>query len=442
MSGYSRTLEMGLKTLRTKRDVLGALAIRAGSVVAGFAVTFMIGNQFGAAGSGQFALISQTAIFFAVVGLVGLDVSAVRHFAKSVAHKTRFEVAALLRVSGLALGLMGLIALGLWLGGDLIWSWLFGEAVPRDLLLVLCVLLIGRGGTTLFGALLRSQHRFVLGQMIASLTIPLATAAALLSGFADSVESALWATAIAGLASILIGALVMRRHVARGPEALAIPMRPVLASALPLWGVGVAMHVGDWYGLAVAAQMLGAADAGLYRVAVQIAAVLQVVSVALFSVYSAKISTAFHDQNTRQVALLARSAVRMSTAASLPLVLVLIVGSEFVLNQIGPEFAPALPIVFILIAGQVAQTVTGPCGLVLAMSGNEKINLAITLTSTAALLMCVPAAAWFAGLPGIAMCIAVLMLLRNLTAYMVVRRKLGINIWAGTVRPPKEKPTA
>lgn len=437
-----RTGRYGLKTVRDKSDVIIALAIRAGSVLAGFAVTFLIGHRFGPAANGQFALVTQTAIFFAVVGLLGLDVSVVRHFAKAVATKTKIQLLALTQVTGLGLGLMTAISLALWLGGDLIWTSLFGDAVPRELLLVLCILLVGRGGTTLFGGLLRSQHRFTLGQFIASLTIPLVTATALITGFADSVESALWATAFGGLASIVIGAIAMGRHVGRGPDTLAIPLRPVLASSLPLWGVGIALHIGDWYGLAVAAQMLGAADAGLYRVAVQIAATLQIVSIALFSVYSAKISTAFHAGNTRQVALLARSAVRMSTAASLPLVLALIIGSEFVLGQIGPEFTPALPLVFILIAGQLAQTVTGPCGLVLAMSGNEKINLAITLASTALLLVCVPAAAYFWGLAGIAACISVLMLLRNISAYVVVKRKLGISIWAGTARRVDEETTA
>lgn len=431
--GLSRLTGLVLHTLGTKRDVLTALAIRAGSVLAGFAVTFLIGQRFGPAGNGQFALVTQTAIFFAVVGLLGLDISVVRHFAKAVVNRKRLQLATLLQVTGLGLGLMIAISLALWLGGDWAWARLFGDTVPREMLLVLCVLVIGRGGASLFGGMLRSQHRFALGQLIASFTIPLTTVLALVTGLATSLNGILWATAWGGLGSMLIGALAMSRHVGQGAQSLAVPLRPVLSSALPLWGVGMAMHVGDWYGLAVAAQMLGAADAGLYRVAVQLATTIQIISVALFSVYSAKISTAFHGGDMRQVAMLARSAVRMSTAASLPLVLALIIGSEFVLGQIGPEFTPALPIVFILIAGQVAQTVTGPCGLVLAMSGHERINLAITLASTALLLACVPAAAWLAGLPGIAVCVSVLMLLRNLAAYVIVRRRLGISIWAGRV---------
>lgn len=424
----------GLKNLRAKSDVIIALAIRAGSVLAGFAVTFLIGHRFGPAANGQFALVTQTAIFFAVVGLLGLDVSVVRHFAKAVATKTKIQLLALLQVTGLGLGLMTAISLAFWLGGDLIWTSLFGDAVPRELLLVLCILLVGRGGTTLFGGLLRSQHRFTLGQLIASLTMPLVTATALITGLADSVESALWATAFGGLASIVIGAIAMGRHVGRGPDTLAIPLRPVLASSLPLWGVGIALSLGDWYGLAVAAQMLGAAEAGLYRVAVQIAATLQIVTMTVFTIYTAKISTAYHDNDLRAVARHARTALRVGIAAAAPLALALALGSDMVLGFIGEEFREALPLVIILVAGQLAYTVIGPSGLVLAMSGNERINLAITLIGTTLLLVTVPIAARYGGLTGLAACTAGVGLVRQLIAYVVVRQKLGIRIWSGQVR--------
>lgn len=410
-----------------------ALMVRAGAVLAGFAVTFLIGHRFGPAANGQFALITQTAIFFSVVGLLGLDVSVVRHFSKAVADKTRIQLTALLQVSGIGLGLMIAIAVVLWLGGDLIWTALFGDAVPRALLLVLCILLVGRGATQMLGGLLRSQHRFTLGQIIAALTIPAITAIALISGAATSVEGALWAAAFAGLGSILIGAIAMRRHVGRGPEALTIPLRPVLASSLPLWGVGIALSIGEWYGLAVAAQMLGAADAGLYRVAVQIAATLQIVTMTIFSIYTAKISAAYHADDIRQVAVHARTALRVGIAASAPLALVLVFGSDLLLGLIGEEFRAAWPVVMILIAGQLAYTIVGPSGLVLAMSGNERINLGITLIGTTLLLVSVPIAAQFGGLTGLALCVASVGIVRQLIAYAVVRQRLGIRIWSGKV---------
>lgn len=442
LSTASRLPKYAARRLSQHQAAILALLVRGAGVLAGFAVTFMIGRSMGPAANGQFALVSQTAVFLAVIGLVGLEVGVVRHFAKAVAERAPLALISVAKVCALGLGFLLSIAIGLWLAGDMIWTPLFGEIVPASFLSILCLLLLARGATQLLGGLLRSQHRFTLGQAIAALTIPATTAIALVLGLASNVETALWAAVIGGVLSIAVAAFALRRHVAMGAKALDVPLRTVLASSVPLWGVGIANNIGDWYGLAVAASMLGASEAGLYRVAAQIAATLQIISVALFSVYSAKISTAYHANDPAQVARLARSAVRLSTLAAVPAAGLLLAGSGFVLAQIGEQFVPALPLVYILIVGQLAFTLTGPCGLVLAMSGNERINLALTLCGTFVLLGCVPWAALHAGLEGIALSISAVMLLRNLAAYLVVRQRLGIRIWAGTVREASGNLTA
>jgi O-antigen/teichoic acid export membrane protein len=437
MNAAARLIQFAVKTARAKQDVLMALAIKAGAVLAGFVVTFLLGSRLGAAGTGQYALITQTAAFFGVVGLLGLDVSVVRHFAKTLAAGAPLAVTSFGKVVAIALGLMLMLSLVLWLGGELIWQRLFGDAVPRTMLLVLCILLVTRGGTTLFSGLLRSQHRFVLGQMIGALNIPLVTALALASGWAQSVTEALWAAALGGAGSILIGAAAMRRHIATGKDAVHIPLRPILASSLPLWGVGIALNIGDWYGLAVAAQMLGAADAGIYRVAVQIAASLQIVTMTVFSIYTAKISTAFHAKDLPMVAVQARSALRVGITFAAPLAVVLILCSKLILGLIGPEFESGSNILIILIIGQLSYVIIGPSGLILAMSGNEKINLAITLIGTTTLLVLVPISVKFWGLPGIAVSIVGVASFRQMLAYFAVRSRLRLRIWSGTVAPDK-----
>lgn len=427
----ARLGQFAKQAILSKSDVIIALILRGSSVLAGFAVTFLIGSRFGPAANGQFALVMQTAMFLAVVGLLGLDMTVVRHFAKAVSAEKKIRLVLFLQIVGLGMGLMVAIAITMWSSGNLVWTRLFGNAVPLGMLLVLCILLVSRGGTVLFGGFLRSQHRFKLAEIVASLTMPLAAAMALISGLANSVEDALWATAAGGLGSILISVVAMRKHIARGPKALSIPLRPMLASSLPLWGVGITLNIGDWYGLAIAAKMLGANDAGLYRVAAQIAATLQIVTMTIFSIYTAKISAAYHADNIREVAWHARTALRLGIAASAPLALALVFGSDILLGVIGEEFRAALPVVIILIAGQFAYVLIGPSGLVLAMSGNERINLGITLVGTTFLLLSMPIAAHYGGLVGLAVCAASVGVLRQLLAYLVVRQRLGIRIWSG-----------
>lgn len=420
--------------ITAQRDVIASLAVRAGAVVASFCITYLIGSRLGAAATGQYALISQTAQFFAIVGLLGLQVSVVRHFAKAVADNARLAIGTVLKVFGVGAGLMLAIALSLWFGGDLVWRSLFGDTVPREMLLVLCLMLLGRGGVQLLDGMLRSQHNFILGQTILALTIPGTTALALAVGWVETVHGALWVAALTGLASVALGAAAMARYVRPAPRGMHIPLSSLIASSLPLWGVAIAQSISDWYSLAIAARVLSAADAGLFRVSVQIVMVLQVASLALFSVYSAKISAAFHARDRTAAARLARSAVRIGSAIAIPGTIVLLLVGEIVLAQFGPEFLAAYPVMVALLLGQLAFTLTGPCGLVLAMSGNERINLAITIGYTFVVLIATPLAALAGGLMGIAIAMSVAQLLRNGVSYAIVLRQEGIDIWSGTAR--------
>lgn len=410
-----------------------ALGVRVSSVVAAFAVIYLLGSRYGPAATGQYALINQTAIFLAAIGLIGLETSVVRHFAKALAQRLPISLGSLLKIMGVGIALLGAIVLVLGLGGDFVWTRLFGDAVSRDFLWVMCAMFIGRAGGQLLSGLLRSQGRTILSQAFATLVVPGATAFALVIGLADDVPSALWAGALAGLGSIAIGVLAMMRHVGRGADVVDVPLRTVLNSSLPLWGVSIAMNLNQWYILYVAAQMFSAADIGLIRVAVQIASLMQIVATTIFSVYSASISAAFHANDAAKAAKLARSAIRVSLALVLPMTILILAGGEFVLGLIGPDFVAALPLLWIMMVGNLALVLFGPAGLVLAMSGKERINLAITGSGTVSLLVCLPIAAQLFGLQGMAACMVTLIILRNLAASLVVRYSLKMRLWAGTI---------
>jgi O-antigen/teichoic acid export membrane protein len=414
---------------------LGVLGI---SVVAGFAVTYMIGHNLGLAATGQYALIMQTAMFLAVFGLFGLDQSAVRHFSKAVAERKLIALPLLLRFLAIGFGMMAAIIAVLLMGGERVWTFLFDGAVGLDLLPVLCLMIIGRGGALLMNGLLRSQHRFGIGVAVTGIFMPTSAALALLTGLATSVKSALLAAALGSVVAVAVGLVALNRHIGKGPDTTDIALRTIFASSLPLWGVGLIQVFNDWYSLTIAARFLSAEDAGLLRVGIQVAAPMQMVAGALFAVYAAQISAAFHAGDRNGAAKLARSAVVMSSALVLPLALVILLSGRFLLALIGPEFVAAYPVMAILVIGQIAFTLTGPCGLLLAMSGNERVNLAISVLGTVSLVVAVPIAAAAGGLETMAICLALVMLARNGAAFLIVRYRVGIRIWAGKAEPARE----
>lgn len=415
-----------------------ALIVRAASVIAAFTVTYLLGHQFGPAATGQYALANQTAIFLAAIALIGLDVSVVRHFSKAMAEKLPLTLWSVLRVLATGLGMLGAVLLVLVLGGEITWGWLFSDTVPGALLWTLCAMSLARAGGQLLAGLLRSQGHTTMSQTLAALAIPGGTAVFLILGIADDVPSALWAGALVGIAMVILGIGMMWRHVGHGANTVDIPLRSVLKSSVPLWGVGISMNLNQWYILYVAAQLFSAADVGFIRVSVQIATLLQIIGSTIFSVYSAWISAAFHSQDPGKAARLARTAMRVSLAAALPLTVVILIGGEFLLGLIGPEFVAALPLLWIMTVGNLAFVFFGPAGVVLAMSGQERINLAITVAGTVALLVCLPIAGRIWGLQGMTACMVTLSILRYLAANAAVRYKLKISIWSGKLIAAKQ----
>lgn len=411
---------------------LASLATRVAGVGAAFLVMIFIGRWYGPEANGQYAIVTQTAMFLSVVAVGGLDLAVTREFSRSIALKVQVARAAFLRVTGqamlVALVVMGLVGLG---GSELLQ--LVGASVPQSAIVVLCLVLLARAFTRITAAMLRSQRDYVLGQAIELLFIPVFTIAIIFAAGARSVMDILWATAAAGLLSAAIGLVASLRHTSARPEALQISGKTVFATALPLWGVAVLSNFAEWYGLATVSAINGLYDAGLFRVAAQFASLLSIVALGLFGVFTAQISAAFHAGDKQRVARLSVSATRLSTALVLPAGIAMLVFADPLLRLVGPEFGEAVPLLRVLLIGQIIYTITGPSGLVLATAGHGRINFWLNLSTTVAMLALAPFAASRFGAIGVATAVSSVLVARNLATLFAVRTLEGINPMTGRV---------
>lgn len=412
---------------------LVALAVRALSVLVGFGITFFIARQFGPLANGQYALITQTAMFLSILAVGGIDMAVVREFSAAVARGIAVERATFIKISLYSMSFAVLICIALLIGGNHLLALIIKSAVPEGALAVLCMILVSRTLTRIMSAVLRSQKSYLLGQSVEVLLIPAAVMACIAFGWLQRIEDVLWCTAIAGLLTGLIGILASLRYTRADPAALRVPMRSILRAALPLWGVAIALNIADWYSLATVSAVLGVYDAGLYRVALQIGTVLSIVSMGLFSVFSAQISAAHAAGDRREVAHLSRAATWLSTLLVLPAAAVLLIFARPILALIGPQFVDVANIVRMVVIGQTIYTITGPSGLTLALTGHERVNFMITIISTGSLLIIAPIAAHFAGLMGVAGYVSLILVARNVASLIAVYRLEGINVMTGQV---------
>lgn len=410
---------------------LASLAARVGGVGLGFVVTLIIGRWYGPAANGQYALVTQTAMFLSVVAVGGLDMAVTREFSRGAASGRRVERKSLVLVYLQAFLIAAAISLALFLTGDMLLIGLGRQAIPQTALVTLAVILMARTFTRIAAAVLRSQRRYIFAQVVEVILIPAFTLIVLTGGFLRTVPEILWATAGAGLAAALIGAFTSFGNTGADESAVRIPMKTLWAMALPLWGVAIAQNFAEWYGLATVSAVSGLYGAGLYRVASQVSSVLGIVTLGLFGTFVAQMSEALHNNDRKRIAQLAGAATRLSVAMIIPFAAVLAVASGALLNLVGPEFVAARPLLLVLIIGQVVYAATGPSGLVLAITGHARINLVLTISTTIAMIGLAPLAAAGFGVIGVAITLSALLVIRNLASLYAVRRLEGIRVLTG-----------
>lgn len=426
--------------LRTHFQSLASIGIRGLSVIAGFLITFFLGHSYGPLANGQYALIAQTAMFLSIVAVGGMDLAVMRQFSATIAFGIPLGRRSLMRalVYSLAAGLI--IVVALIVIGPTTLGVLFHGKLPQDAVLLVSVLLMARTTTRLTAAVLRSQEAHLIAQSIEVLVIPATVALLLALHLVAGLQPTLVATAITGLLAACYGVWRCLRFTAVGERALDVALPVMLRSSLPLWATAIALNIADWYSLATAATTLGVYEAGLFRVAFQVGGALSFSAMGMYNVFTARISAAVAVGDVQRVARLGRAATRLALVLLAPVVVGLLLLADPLLGLIGHEFKSAAMLLRIIVFGQVLYIATGPAGLVLAMTGHERLNLVNSLFVTGGLLVAAPLAAHHYGLFGLAIATACVPFAGNIANLLTVYRLEKINVVTGVFAGPPVDP--
>lgn len=415
------------------------MAIRAIGVGLGFITVILIGRTWGPEGSGIYGLVSQTAMFVSIMAIGGLDLATVRALTGVHARGNRVAYRSIAAMFMLVGALVALPAIAILYGGAAWLTDLLNTNITVTAMIALVVMLVARSIVRMVSAVLRAQHHYRVGQFVDGMLVPALFCAVLLLGLAATIEELVGWMTVSGIAAIAIGfvllAWTLHRNRSIGIASEAVSALSLFRSALPLWGVTIALNFADWYGLTVVTAQLGIAEAGIYRVVMQFSTTFSILSTGLFGVYSARIGAAQSQSDWTKVARELRSATWLSAALVIPPAMVLLMMAEPALGFVGTEFRGAAPALQLALVAQIIYIILGPAGLTLAMTGNARINLAITLASTLGLVFAAPWAASEYGSTGVVACISVLLVLRNLASLAFVRMRLGINALTGRYYP-------
>ena len=418
-------------------DSLASIGIRFAAVALGFLVSVAIGQKLGAVAVGQYGIVTQTGMLASIVCVGGLDLSLIRGFAGDREKDRDPATRSFLKVCALVVALMIFASFLLWISTKYINDSNLDFYSTDLVFATIIAILFARGFTRITSSFLRSQGEYIFSQIVEGPLIPALILLAIIVGLAADLDAVFVVTAVAGLFACLLGMVSSVRRTSR--DGIEVPLRPLIRRAVPLWGVAISKNLGDWYSLAIVAAMLSLYDAGVFRVVMQVASALPIITIGIFSVYSPKIGLAHAREDYLEIARLARTATALSTFLVLPPAILIIVLAEPVLSLFGGEFTGGAFVLQVLLVGQMLYVCTGPSGLVLAMTGNEKVNLLLTVSSLIALLIGLPLAAQYFGLLGVVIAMSLVLILRNFASLIAVHRLTGVRILSGRFEPVTAK---
>lgn len=440
-----------MKTLRRylNRNSIGAASVFS-ALVAGAAFSFLfnvlLARLIGASGVGLYFISTTIVDIGATVSRLGMESAVLRFTAIANTQGDRASLAALYRRSlGLAVGAAIVIAIPAWLivsliglGGNRA-----GELQAMLPLVVLSFALV---------AVRAIQAEFYkgigapgIGQLFHSALPPILL---LIGGtilwhisainFQDVVLAYI---AVAFAAMIAALAAWTGRMPGIWRQQGTFDTRLLLRTSLPLLLVSFGYLAMNWTDILVLGSYADPSEVGFYGVARRLTILTTTfVMASVNSVAGPQFATLHAQHNDAALARLARQCTFSMLAATLPVILALLIFPEIVLRFFGPQFEQGAWPLRILALGQLVMIAIGPVETLLIMTGHGKqmrnIVGATAIANVIGNLMLVPSY----GAIGAASSTSACMIGMEIACLLMVRRKLNITTWsAKTLRPTGDK---
>lgn len=263
--------------------------------------------------------------------------------------------------------------------------------------------------------------------------------AALAFGYSVDGTFGLMLTVIAAIATVAI--LVVLRWslfpVEAGDATTAYLTKEWFGVAVSLFIVALAQIILARAGILFSGMLMGTTEAGQFSIAFILAGLVVFITSAANNAIAPKISALFEEQENRELQHMIATYTWAFSAAALLVSVILLVFAYDVLLAFGESFTTMVPVLRILIFGNLAVVFGGPVGFLLTMTGHQK-SAAVATTAVAILylvlnLILIP---WF-GLVGAAWSVTISLVVRTLSLSFMVWKTLSIKpaivvpVWFG-----------
>jgi len=155
----------------------------------------------------------------------------------------------------------------------------------------------------------------------------------------------------------------------------------LLKYAIPFMFIGALMFFNDWVDKMMLRSLSGTYEVGLYSAAFRLVQFGLLPLLSINTLAAPKLANAFEEKGNQNLKRLFQSVSSIILIASIPILIVIALASNFLLSLFGAEFQIAQTCLLILLIGTAFNILAGPVGIFLKMTKKQNILMWITLVS-------------------------------------------------------------
>ena len=408
---------------------LAAYIIKVASAGLSFTFNVVIARALGAQGAGVYFLALTVVTILSVMTRMGLDNTVLRLTAASLVEKNWSRVKGIYQQS---LQLCLFVSLTISLLTFIVAPWLaktvFNESELIMPLRWMSLAITPMALIVLYAQFLKGLRRTGEAVMVQSLFIQILSLL-LLFLFVPSLKGtgAVYAYVIASILTCIIAwwlwwrATPLMRSVVASKN-----IQELLISSIPLFWSTAFQQITLWSSTLMLGAFSSSDQVGIFGVANRTTLLVSLVLIAVNSISAPKFAALYKEGKMLQLEKMAKHSAKLMTLMTLPFAIIFILFSNKIMSIFGAQFSQGASLLVILTIGQFVNVASGSVGFVLMMTGHERLmrnNMAFCAFLNIVLnSILIP----IYGALGAAITSAIVLILQNVIAAIMIRRVLGI----------------
>lgn len=339
-----------------------------------FAMNVVISRQLGAQEAGLFFLGYTIVFVAATVSRLGLDFTFVRFIAGHQVTKEWGQIKKLYQI-GIGWSIMasvGVAAIFWWLA-DYLAIEVFGKPAFADVIRIMAWTIPITALFTLQAKALQGIRHVAQSIILVSGISPLVILILALIISPNNAVTTGWMFTAASGCALLLGIYWWSRLPLNRTPSIDVDRKQILASCLPLLGVAVLNQTVTWSSQIMLGVWASSADIAVFNAAQRTAMLVSFALAAVNTIAAPKFAAMSRNQDHQALVRTATDATRLMAALALAPLALMLAFPHAILSTFGSEFTAGANTLRILAIGQIISVAAGPVGLLLSMSGHERL---------------------------------------------------------------------